>query len=78
MGQTASANKGILWNIGECGKTQFWIAISVYVLVAIMKKKPKIELSLYTILQILSVTLFKKLPILQALHESYTSIIDAN
>ena len=48
-------------------KTQIWIAISVYVLVAIVKKLLKLELSLYTILQILSVTLFEKTPILQVL-----------
>lgn len=47
-------------------KTQIWIAISVYVLVAIMKKRLKVDLSLYTILQILSITLFEKMPILQA------------
>jgi hypothetical protein len=60
-------------------KTQIWIAISVYVLVAIMKKKLKIEFSLYTILQVLSVTLFEKIPILQAFsHESYITKIDTN
>ena len=48
-------------------KTQIWIAITVYVLVAIIKKQLKIDLSLYTILQILSVTLFEKTPILEAL-----------
>ena len=48
-------------------KTQIWIAISVYVLVAIVKKRLSLENSLYTILQILSVTLFEKSPILQAL-----------
>jgi hypothetical protein len=48
-------------------KTQIWIAVSVYVLVAILKKKLKIEASLYTILQILSVTLFEQTPILRAL-----------
>lgn len=48
-------------------KTQIWIAITVYVLVAIIKKQLNIELSLYTILQILSVTLFEKTPILRAL-----------
>ena len=48
-------------------KTQIWIAISIYVLVAIVKKRLKLENSLYTILQILSVTLFEKTPILQAL-----------
>jgi len=48
-------------------KTQVWIAISVYVLIAIVKKQLKIEQSLYTILQVLSVTLFEKTPILQVL-----------
>ena len=48
-------------------KTQIWIAISVYVLVAIIRKRLKVERDLYTILQILSVTLFEKVPILQAL-----------
>ena len=48
-------------------KTQIWIAISIYVLVAIVKKRLNLEISLYTILQILSVTLFEKIPILQAL-----------
>ncbi len=48
-------------------KMQIWIAVSIYVLVAIMKKRLKIDLTLYTILQILSITLFEKMPILQAL-----------
>src|SRR5450755_3170433 len=48
-------------------KTQIWIAVSVYVLVAIVRKRLGLELSLYQILQILSVTLFEKTPILQAL-----------
>ena len=51
-------------------KTQIWIAISTYVLVAIMKKQLRIDLSLYTILQILSITLFEKMPILQAVTDS--------
>jgi hypothetical protein len=51
-------------------KTQIWIAISVYVLVAIIKKQLKLDLSLYTILQIFSITLFEKMPILQALTET--------
>jgi hypothetical protein len=51
-------------------KTQIWIAVSVYVLVAIIKKQLKLELSLYTILQILSVTLFEKVSILQVLMEN--------
>jgi len=48
-------------------KTQIWIAVSVYVLVAIMKKRLKINLSLYTILQILSVSLFEKMLMIEAL-----------
>ncbi len=48
-------------------KTQIWIAISVYVLVAIVKKQLGLEGSLYRILQILSITLFEKTPILEAL-----------
>jgi hypothetical protein len=48
-------------------KTQIWIAISVYVLVAIVKKRLNLDQSLYTILQILSLTLFEKTPILQVL-----------
>jgi hypothetical protein len=50
-------------------KTQIWIAISVYVLVAIMKKRLKLEQSLYTILQILSITLFEKIHISWAFTE---------
>ena len=48
-------------------KSQVWIAVSVYVLVAIIKKRLGLNLSLYTILQILSLSLFEKMPILQAL-----------
>jgi len=48
-------------------KTQIWIAITVYVLVAIVKKQMHLDQSLYTILQILSVMLFEKTPILEAL-----------
>jgi hypothetical protein len=47
-------------------KTQIWIAVAVYVLVAIVKKRMQIGLSLYTILQILSLTLFEKTPLYQA------------
>jgi len=50
-------------------KTQIWIAISVYVLVAIIKKRLGLRLSLYTILQILSLTLFEKTPLLQVFHD---------
>jgi transposase len=51
-------------------KTQIWIAISVYVLVAIIKKRVQIDLSLYTILQILSISLFEIRPIYQVLTQS--------
>jgi IS4 transposase len=51
-------------------KTQIWIAITVYVLVAIVKKRLKIEASLYTILQILSLTLFEKTLLNQLLKNS--------
>jgi hypothetical protein len=50
-------------------KTQIWIAISVYVLVAIMKKQLRLQESLYTILQILSVTVFEKTSIIQLITE---------
>ncbi len=51
-------------------KTQIWIAISIYVLIAIIKKELRLKQSLYTILQILSVTIFNKTYILQALTET--------
>jgi len=51
-------------------KTQIWIAVSVYVLVAIIKKRLKLEMSLNTILQILSVTVFNKTPLYQMLTDT--------
>ena len=48
-------------------KTQIWIAVSVYVLVAIVRKRLRLEVSLYTLLQVISVTVFEKLPIQSAL-----------
>src|SRR6202453_2328573 len=48
-------------------KTQIWIAVSVYVLVAIIKKRLRLEASLYTLMQVLSVTIFEKMPIRTAL-----------
>ncbi len=47
-------------------KTQIWIAVSIYVLVAIVKKRLALEASLHEILQVLSLTLFEQVPILQA------------
>ena len=48
-------------------KTQIWIAVSTYVLVAILRKRLRLEVSFYQILQILSLTLFEKMPIIRAL-----------
>jgi len=55
-------------------KSQIWIAVSVYVLVAIVKKHLKLDASLYTLLQILSVTLFEKVPIQQAFPHNDSSM----
>jgi transposase len=53
-------------------KTQIWIAVSVYVLVAIVRKKLNLDVSLYTLLQVLSLTLFEKMPLQQAFpHSAY-------
>ena len=62
-------------------KTQIWIAVSVYVLVAIVKKRLNLDAPLYTLLQILSLTLFEKMPILHALsqdHPRTETVDDAN
>lgn len=59
-------------------KTQLWIAIAVYVLVAIVKKRLHLEASLYTILQILSVSLFEKLPLAQALSLSTATVSEGD
>ena len=59
-------------------KTQIWIAVSIYVLVAIIRKRLRLETSLYQNLQILSVTLFEKTPILRALQadDSQSDLLD--
>jgi hypothetical protein len=61
--------KAIYGTSDNAVKTQVWVAISVYVLVAIVKKELRIDRSLYEILQILSLTLFEKVPIFTALSE---------
>ncbi len=53
-------------------KTQIWIAISIYVLVAIVRKELKLSASLYQILQVASVTIFERTPILRALQQQHT------
>jgi hypothetical protein len=71
--------KAFYWTSENAVKTQIWIAISVYVLVAIMKKRLKIDFSLYTILQILSVTLLENIPISQAFSpDSYITKVNTN
>jgi len=57
-------------------KSQIWIAVSVYVLVAIVKKRLKLSASLYQILQILSLTLFERMPLNQLLTQTATDDID--
>ena len=51
-------------------KTQVWFAVAIYVLIAIVKKELQLDASLYTLLQILSVSIFEKMPLQQALTES--------
>jgi hypothetical protein len=59
-------------------KTQAWVAVSVYVLVAIVKKQLGLDLSLYKILQILSVTVFEKNPILEGFSNFNDEFLDAD
>jgi IS4 transposase len=62
-------------------KSQIWIAVSVYVLVAIIRKRLKLEASLYTLMQVFSVTVFEKAPIKSVAFgtpNSYESIMDDN
>jgi hypothetical protein len=61
--------KSFYWTTENAVKTQIWIAIIVYVLVAIVRKRLKIEMTLYTMLQILSLTLFEKNHILRVFTE---------
>ncbi len=58
-------------------KSQIWIAVSVYVLVAIVKKRLKLSASLYEILQILSLTMFERMPLDQLLAQAVTDDIDS-
>jgi IS4 transposase len=58
-------------------KTQIWIAVSVYVLVAIVRKRLKLEASLYTLLQVFSITLFEKMPMRSAILPEVAQFDDA-
>ncbi len=55
-------------------KVQIWTAVSTYLLVAIVKKELRLEQSLYTILQVLSLSLFEKMPILEAFSKNYVPV----
>ena len=78
MDQAAPADQEVLRRQRERVKTQIWIAVSVYVLVAIVRKRMSLEASLYQILQILSVTVFEKTPLLQAFEpsDSHENLLD--
>ena len=58
-------------------KTQLWIAVSVYLLVAIVKKRLNLSASLYEMLQILSLTIFERIPLDQLLNNIITDDIQA-
>ncbi|HKJ92879.1 MAG TPA: IS4 family transposase, partial [Longimicrobiales bacterium] len=58
--------------------TQIWVAISAYVLVAIVRKRLRSDRDLYTLLQILSITLLEKLPLAQALADPGYTFIDTD
>ena len=62
--------KSFLGTSENAVKTQIWVAVSVYVLVAIVKKRLGLEVSLYTFLQVLSITLFEKTSLNQGLFDS--------
>ena len=70
MDQAALANRIVPRDLDERGENQIWIAISVYVLGAMIKKQLGLDGSLYTILQIFSVTALEQLPIYQVLRNS--------
>ena len=67
---TINLSKAFYGTSSNAVKTQIWIAISTYVIIAIMKKQLNLEISLYTILQFLSVSIFEKVPLKQALTNS--------
>jgi hypothetical protein len=67
LDETALAHQGVHGTTENAAKTQIWIAVSVYVLGAIVRKRLGLEATLYQILQVLSITRFEKAPILRAL-----------
>jgi hypothetical protein len=67
MDQTTSAHQSLFGTSPNALRSQIWTAIAGYLLVAILKKRLHREASLYTVLQILSLTLFEKIPVSPAL-----------
>ena len=67
MDKAAPAHQAVLRDVRERGEDPIWIAVSVYVLVAIVKKRLGLEASLYRLMQLLSVTIFEKMPLQTAL-----------
>ncbi len=78
MDKAASANQILFGTTENAVKTQIWIAVSVYVLVAIVKKRLNISASLYEMLQILSLTMFEKIPLDQLLAKSVMDDVHAS
>ena len=79
MDQAASSHQRFLRYIREHRKTKIWTVVSVYVLVAIVKKRLNLSASLYEMLQILSLTLslFERIPLDQLFHNIITTDIQA-
>ena len=71
MDQAAPADQGVFGTSENAVKTQIWIAISIYVLVAMVKKQLNIDRSLAEILQIFTICLFEKVDILQVLTKTH-------
>ena len=69
--------KSFYGNSENAVKTQIWIAIGVYVLVAIAKKTLRIDASLYSFLQVVGLTAFEKSPILQVFQNTHSQIAPA-
>ncbi len=70
MDKITFTNKKIYGTSFNAVCTQIWIAVSIYLLVAIIKKRLKLEQELYTILQIFSISLFEKVPLNQLFNEN--------
>ena len=75
MDQAASANQTFFGTSENAVRSQIWIAVSAYVLVAIVKKRLQLSASLYEILQILSLTMFEKIPLDQLLAQTISEQI---